>query len=420
MTQGAKGVTVLGTQLSSTQGNPVSVSSASYQFTGSAALVGNAYATLYVDGTAVSSKTVDALSTDIKFDGFNASVSSGKSVNLVLKVDFNSAFTGGTFQAALTKVAAIDTVSSADVGASISTVNGAQFTITTAQAQLASSDVNPQASLFLAGSNNNKVFGFKVTAKNDTVNLKDVVLTGSQLPLFSNYRLYNANGELVATSTTLDPTNLKFENIDSSKAPIAQDKSVGFYVSADANTNNNASGFELTLNSLTFRDSNGSEDTQTGSVSSNTHAVVENLAIFAKASNPSKEISSSALRFTVTASGKNSVTLTGLTLEGRLSGYDVSGATVKVYKDSVNSNNLAFSGTIDGSGALQGVTATANGKGTVDAGSTVTYIVLVEGAIGASGSNTLDWNIRLTDVQFGGVSANAYTNLGDFPITETK
>lgn len=85
-----------------------------------------------------------------------------------------------------------------------------------------------------------------------------------------------------------------------------------------------------------------------------------------------------------------------------------------MYKDSVNSNNLAFSGTIDGSGALQGVTATANGKGTVDAGSTVTYIVLVEGAIGASGSNTLDWNIRLTDVQFGDafvVSANAYTNL---------
>lgn len=204
MTQGAKGVTVLGTQLSSTQGNPVSVSSASYQFTGSAALVGNAYATLYVDGAAVSSKTVTATGTDIKFDGFNASVSSGKSVNLVLKVDFNSAFTGGTFQAALTKVAAIDTVSSADVGASISAVNGAQFTITTAQAQLAASDVNPQASLFLAGSNNNKVFGFKVTAKNDTVNLKDVVLTGSKLPLFSNYRLYNANGELVATSTTLD------------------------------------------------------------------------------------------------------------------------------------------------------------------------------------------------------------------------
>jgi hypothetical protein len=55
------------------------------------------------------------------------------------------------------------------------------------------------------------------------------------------------------------------------------------------------------------------------SVVSNTHAIAEDVAVVAKATNSSKEIASSALRFSVTASGKNGVTLSGATFENTLS-----------------------------------------------------------------------------------------------------
>jgi hypothetical protein len=107
------------------------------------------------------------------------------------------------------------------------------------------------------------------------------------------------------------------------------------------------------LSSLIIRGSNGSElvsgtdfTYNAGSVTSNAHAIAENVAIFAKATNSSKELTTSALRFTVTASGKNNVSLSTLSLGGKLSGYDVAGASVKVYKDSISSSNLAFQGTV--------------------------------------------------------------------------
>lgn len=431
LASGSKGITVLGTQLSSTQGNPVTVTSATYVFTGSntstsTGHLNNAYATLYVDGSAVVSKTVDTTDA-IKFDGFTTTVSTTKSVNLVVKVDFNSSFVSGDFKASLTSVSATDSVSSASLN--VSTINGALFTIATAGATLAVSDVNPQASLFLAGSASNKVFGFKVTAKNDSINLKTVTLSGTKLDSFANYKLYDTNGNLVATSSAESANQVTFENIDSSKAPVVQDKSVSFYVSADANTNTTTTWTKLTLSSLVIRGSNGSEITSgtsgftytADSVVSNLHAVAENTAVFAKATNSSKELTTSALRFTVTANGKNNVTLAGLTLAGKLSGYDVSTASVKVYKDSISSSNLAFTGTVDGSGNVVGATATSNNKNTVDAGSTVTYIVAIEGAVWASNSNTLDWNVKLSDVDLGNsISAATYNNLGSFPITETK
>ena len=57
---------------------------------------------------------------------------------------------------------------------------------------------------------------------------------------------------------------------------------------------------------------------------------------------------------------------------------------------------------------------------TVDAGSSVTYIVVLDGALINSSSNTQDWSVSLTDVLFGGLNASSYDNAGAFPITETK
>jgi len=68
--------------------------------------------------------------------------------------------------------------------------------------------------------------------------------------------------------------------------------------------------------------------------------MVENMMVVAKATNTSKALTTSALRFTVTASGKDSVLLTGLKMNNALAGYTGT-INVKVYKTAVNSANEA-------------------------------------------------------------------------------
>ena len=428
---GSKGVTVYGVQLSSTQGNPINVTSASFNFTGTGAFVNNAYATLYVDGAAVTSKTIDTSSNAIKFDGISATVSSTKSVNLVVKVDFQDSFGAGTFQTTLATLAAVDSVSSKDLTPG-SLPAGAQFTIASADAVLAVSDLNPLAQLYLANSLNNKLFAFKMTAKNDNVNFKTVSLTGTGLGAFSNYKLFDSAGNKVADSSTESSTGITFDNILAANSTVAMDKSVSFYVAADAKSNTDVAGVQLNLNgtgSVVIRGTNGLEvsPTSTFAIASNAHAVAQNTAVIAKASNPSKEITTSALRFTVAASGKNSIALRTLALNANVSGYFTTGAVVNVYKDSVGSANLAFTGTVGTVGANVPLTLTANNKNTVDAGSSATYIVTVEGVIGGVPSVTPDWNVSLTNVGLDtnsdtvvDVQAASYNNVGQFPITEVK
>jgi hypothetical protein len=64
-----------------------------------------------------------------------------------------------------------------------------------------------------------------------------------------------------------------------------------------------------------FRGSNGRLDGfPIVTVDSNKHAIADNKAVIAKALNSSKDIRTSALRFTITASGKDSVVLSGATI----------------------------------------------------------------------------------------------------------
>jgi hypothetical protein len=59
---------------------------------------------------------------------------------------------------------------------------------------------------------------------------------------------------------------------------------------------------------------------------------------------------------------------------------------------------------------------------TVDAGSTVTYIVALEDTVIIPASNTVDWSVSLTNVNFNtpALNANAYYNVGQLPMTEVK
>jgi len=63
------------------------------------------------------------------------------------------------------------------------------------------------------------------------------------------------------------------------------------------------------------------------------------MAVIAKDLNVSKTIDLSALRFSVTATGKNQATLSGATITANLAGYTGS-TTIEVYKDNITSGNL--------------------------------------------------------------------------------
>lgn len=411
---GSKNVLVNEVALAVTQGNSVNISNATYTVTASGSYSNNVFATLYVDGTPVSTKTVSG--STVTFNNVSKVVGTS-SVKLAVKVDLSDAYSTGDFSMRLTSLDATDSVTSVAVTPTYPTA--ANLTVASAIGTVSSSDANPKASLILAGSSNQKVLAFRVKATNDAVKLRDVNFTGVALANLSNFRILTpANKEITATSNS--GTAVVFSNIaDANNYSVAMDTTATFYLIADVNTNvNTVSNLAVTLDgaSSKVKASNGTLSTMVGgSIASNTHAIEENTAVVAKATNSSKDLATSALRFTVTASGKDSVTLSGATFDNLFSGYTGS-TTLTVYKTSVSSANIV------GTGSTTGVVSFTANK-TVDSGSTNTYIVVVDGTIDAS-ANSPSWTVRLSDLQVatGGNTVNAknYLNMGDFPITETK
>jgi len=119
------------------------------------------------------------------------------------------------------------------------------------------------------------------------------------------------------------------------------------------------------------------------------------MAVIAKTVNTSADLPTSALRFSVNATGLDSVTLTGITLNTSISNY--TGATdITVYKDTVS--NVV--------GVLTGTTATLNGSNIVvpftannivNAGTTSNYYIVINGAT-LNGNVTASWTVSIQDV----------------------
>lgn len=395
---GSKAVTVNGLSLAVTQGNDVSISNAEYTVTGSGEFTNNAFATLYVDGTAVSTKTINVASgSSITFDGLSKVVSKA-STNLTVKVDFSDAYADGTFSMKLKKVDVVDTLTS-KTDITYSVPSSAIFTIAQAKGTLSKSDNNPKASLLLAGDKDQKVLAFRVKAENDTVKLRDLEFTGTGLNNLSNVRLLTPTNKYIS-ATSNDSDSVSFVNINPEDS-IVMDRTETYYLVADVNTNvNDTFSVVLLENGTKIKGSNGvvrSVETDSVDVDSNTHLVAENKAVVAKSSNSSKDISTSALRFSVTASGKDQVTLSGAMFDNQLSGYTGSSVMVEVYKDTISSSNLLGSGSTSNVGGA--VTVAFNANQTVDAGSTNNYIVVVKGVVIDSNANTPAWTIRLSDLE---------------------
>jgi hypothetical protein len=75
----------------------------------------------------------------------------------------------------LTSLDAVDVLTSAAV--TISAPNSANFSLAQAIGTVSSSDNNPDATLLLSPSNNQRVLAFRVRASNDSVKLYNVMFT---------------------------------------------------------------------------------------------------------------------------------------------------------------------------------------------------------------------------------------------------
>jgi len=261
---------------------------------------------------------------------------------------------------------------------------------------------------------------FRVKATNDNVKLSDVIFTGVNLDNLSNFVLTDAAGTVFATANTATATAVTFDDIAGAPS-IAKDANAVFYVKANVNSNTNGVNVSMTLTSINIKGSNGAEVAATGpSITSNTHTIAENRFAIADATPANKNLSSTAMKFTVAAEGKTEVTLDSLAFATSIFGYTGT-AEVRVYKD--GSTDLAGSGTVLLGSDTQTVTLTS--FNTVAAGTTATYTVKVVTPVGGNvgvdpNSNSHSWSVTLNQVTFdGGYSATDYETVGTtvLPIT---
>ncbi len=264
------------------------------------------------------------------FDGFNTLINATAPATFEIKANFREAYSGGAFQITLPNdgLMAIDAMTSSPVA--YSSVDSSTFTIGTADATVSASNDPILSQLLLSPSADKALMTFKIQALNDTINIKDLNFTGTNLNKLSNFRLVNS-GTVVATATTATSGVVTFGNLATNATSIAKDQTVIYTVIANVNSNTTGT-VSLHLNSAVVRGTNGVEVTPTTftAVHSSTHAISENTLIVAKAANPSKSLTTSALRFNVTAGGKDFVTLTGIAMTNATVGYTT--GTVVVYK----------------------------------------------------------------------------------------
>jgi hypothetical protein len=336
-------------------------------------------------------------------------------VNIVIKADFSDVTTSGTFGINSISYDAIDNLTSVPLTTK-PTVVGAVFTVVSPIGTLAatSGDTVVNKTLFLAGALNQKVASFKVTATNDVIKLKDITLTGANLTALSNILLTDSVGTVIGTASDVTANGAKFANLDSSSASsIAMDKSATFYVVADVNSSTDQSG--VVVNVVTagsnITGSNGALVAMAGvTVVGPSHDVAQNTFKVALVTPTSKNIATDAMRFTVYAYGKNTVTLSGATFANVLSGY--TGGTLTIVRASDNATV--------GTGVGTTGVVTFNAGTTVDANTSSTYIVKLVGAV-VTGATTPDWSVQLTDLEVGTLHAANYPkNAETFPLVTVK
>jgi glucan-binding YG repeat protein len=143
--------------------------------------------------------------------------------------------------------------------------------------------------------------------------------------------------------TSITATSVIFNNSNVSDI-INQDTTKTYYLTADVNLNTSKTNVSVSLDQTNSKvqSNNGvilDITPSTSAITSNIHRIEENNAIIAKTTNTSKDLNISAVRFSISAIGKNQAIISNITIKTNLTGY--TGATdISIYKDTISNINL--------------------------------------------------------------------------------
>lgn len=269
-----------------------------------------------------------------------------------------------------------------------------------------------KSSIILAWSKDVKLVAFKITAEIDNIKISDLNFTWINLNVLSNFRLLTSSNIQIPASYS-STNSVLFKKLTTMEV-IPMNTSKIYYLIADVNNYIDNTKVWVTLNV------NGSSISWSSwrifSMSWNsvvwpTHTIWESKTWIVKLDNPSKDLATSALIFSVSAFGKDQIVLSWASFNNEIVWYTWA-TTLTVYKNSVSNSNIVGTWWITWT-----VKFTSNN--TVDSWSTQKFIVVVNWTIDSNAKNTT-WTIRLDNVEIWTINANEYENLWSFPIVESK
>ncbi len=337
---GVKGQVVYAAKFTSTQGNAINLSNLSVTSSGNATSYtgGNTSLTLYVDGVAKDTKNLNT--NVVTFNNFNASVSTTKAVEIVIKANFSDLTTGGSFQVASIDYVAVDSMTSATVTAVSSA--GAVFTVAQGAGTLQASSNNPVKSLLLANSSAQKLLTFGVKATNDDVKVKTIVVSGTGIDNVGSIALVDASGNQIQVASAVTSTGFKFENVDNASGSLVAKNATNEYSVVATPKSDTVGTVALTVKvtGSEFRTSNGTVLAMGGTadVTSNTHDIAKSVFTITNKSSTTADFVG-ALKFDVFTKGSTNVTLTGVTVSYNLVNY-TTWSTIKLFN--TNGNLVAY------------------------------------------------------------------------------
>jgi hypothetical protein len=101
--------------------------------------------------------------------------------------------------------------------------------------------------LLVAGSTDKELLAFRLKAQNDSIKIRDLVFTGTNLDSLNNYRIVDSNGtQILGSATTSGTGTVTFENVTPTDQ-IDQDSTKTYYLIADVNLNTNSTTVTVNL-----------------------------------------------------------------------------------------------------------------------------------------------------------------------------
>lgn len=442
---GANEATLMAVTFSTTDNIRTNITQIDFTGVAPASFNNNITATLYVDGVA---KRTDTYSSNaLSFSSLNIDVEKNAPVVVEVKADFTQSLNAGSLDLTLSSVSATD-ANSQTVNPTPATLTAPTVTMAGAGSiSLTENTQTPSSSLIAGGMTSVELARFNITAQNDNPRLTDLYLDNQSDADISNrianVKLYDKDDMSTAIATAvLRDGGIAFDNISTANFSVPSGTTKTLVVKADINNVLNigdvtaGSGVQLALsggfnnptvgqvNGIRMTSQNGSTLTAVNGgnlVIGKVHRIVRGkptVALVSEANWSIQKSSVQVMEYTVTADQERiTVTDFDYTFAGLLGGE-----TLNVYKNSVSPANLV------------GTTAAANGNATltlsqaleIQAGDSQRFIVQLAGYTPTANDPIREFSIQglnyLDMFQDGNLTVNdaeAYTNVGSFPLTST-